>query len=111
MKGGSETSSEIEIAMGYEHPIVVDEYWTGRFPTCWDFKDVDDILAVIAGVMRDKKKRPEIHKLKVANCLEGKDANYLREEESKRCIDKAIDNEGWAKEQERLEGFAGLQTD
>ena len=54
-------------------------------------------------VIRDSLKRPEIHALKVANVLSGKTASQLRNEESKRTLDKGKDNEEYAKEQERIE--------
>lgn len=103
LPGGAETRSEIQTALGYEHPTIVDKFWIDTFPAMWEYQDVEDCLAIINAVVRDKKERPEVYKLKVANCLDGKSAAWLREQESMRVIEKAKDNERWAKEQERLE--------
>ncbi len=103
LPGGSETRRELQTALGYEHPTIVDKFWIDSFPTMWEYGDVEDCMAVINAVVRDKARRPDVHKLKVANCLDGKSAAWLRNQESTRVVEKAKDNEKWIKEQERLE--------
>lgn len=83
--------------MAYEHPIAVSPYWSKSYPDLWDFESVEDCMALIHGVLRDREKRPEIHALKVANCLRGKSAKDLRDEEMKRVIEKRKENEAYAK--------------
>ena len=95
LPGGSQTKNEINIMISYEHPIAVSEFWNDVFPSVWSFDTVEDCIALINGVLRDKEKRPEIHKLKVANVLDGKSADELREEEVKRVHEAKADNEEW----------------
>ncbi|GMH85640.1 hypothetical protein TrST_g3615 [Triparma strigata] len=101
--GDSLTRHDLDTCVGYEHPTIVHPFWTDCCPSLWDFRDVEDCMAIVNAVIRDSLKRPEIHALKVANVLSGKTASQLRNEESKRTLDKGKDNEEYAKEQERIE--------
>ena len=101
--GDSLTRRDIEICVGYEHPIIVHPSWSDCCPSLWDFGDVEDCMAVVNAVMRDKKKRPNVHALKVGNVLGGRTAEDLREEESRRTLEKGKENEFFYKELEKLE--------
>jgi hypothetical protein len=83
--------------MTYEHPILVDKAWSRSYPTLWDFEDVEDCIALVKGVLRDRENRPEIHDRKVANCLKGKSSKDLRDDETRRVIEKGKDNEEYAR--------------
>ena len=100
LEGDSMTATEIEQAVGYEHPTIVASFWTGRFPELWDFENVDDAMTYVKAIIRDKAARPDVHAKKVANVNRGKAAAMVREEESRRCIEKGLDNEQWMKEEE-----------
>ena len=89
--------------IGYEHPIVVSGFWSDVFPEVWNFNSISDCLALINGVLRDKKKRPEVHKLKVANVLDGRSADELRGEEVKRVHEAKTENEEWVAYLEKIE--------
>jgi len=95
LPGGCQTKSEIEIMSKYEHPMVVHSHWNDVFQSAWSFESIEDCVAIINGVLRDKEKRPEVHKRKVANCLDGRTADELREEEVARCHEAKKDNEEW----------------
>mmetsp|Transcript_25728 Transcript_25728/g.51372 ORF Transcript_25728/g.51372 Transcript_25728/m.51372 type:complete len:238 (+) Transcript_25728:30-743(+) len=101
--GDSMTRRDIELCVGYEHPVVVHPSWSDCCPSLWDFRDVEDCMAVVHGVMRDRGRRPNVHKLKVANVLRGRTAEDLRAEESKRTLEKGEENEFFYKELEKLE--------
>ncbi len=107
LPGAAQTRDEINQSVKYEHPIAVHPFWSDTFPELWDFEGVGDCMALVAAVLRDREKRPAVHALKVANCLSGKTAAMLRDEESRRCIEKGKDNEAYAKwleeEERRLE--------
>ncbi|GMH57220.1 hypothetical protein TL16_g07799 [Triparma laevis f. inornata] len=101
--GDSMTRMDLDTCVGYEHPTIVHPYWSDCCPSLWDFQDMDDCMAIVNGVFRDRTKRPSVHKMKVANVLEGKTAEGLRKEESIRTLSKGKENEEYAKEQERIE--------
>ena len=103
LPGGAETKTQIEIARGYEHPIAVSSFWIDIFPDCWNFESIEDCIALCNSVLRDKKKRPDIHKKKVANVLDGKSGHYLRSEEVRRCHDAKENNEAYVALLEKLE--------
>jgi hypothetical protein len=57
LPGSSETSDEIEQAVAYEHPTIIHDFWTGRFPTLWDWGDVVDAIAYVRRAKRRERRR------------------------------------------------------
>jgi hypothetical protein len=57
LPGSSETRDEIEQAVAYEHPTIIHDFWTGRFPTLWDWGDVADAIAYVRRAKRRERRR------------------------------------------------------